>query len=363
MRGVAVCLISVLVGAALPIAASAEPLPEQCRLVPVRGSCKAIMDKAYFDQGRRKCLSFIYDGCGPVVPFDEVEDCRKLCETGAEIRLADFRRVEGRPVIVVDVEYPKAWKDDPAFVARVNGTETASRMIGGGSSPDTNLATLEVFLGTAPLREISIETTVGDRAYRVFTPLFWETAALLLLLDHEGRDEAVLAPADLRFATFKTGAPVVRHNGRQIPAESFVERAGHVALWRVAPEWVEGRNEIAAEATGVDGGILRKTYTFVNLEAGSLPYRQKIRIAYGVPGSRSGPFYRLESSGETLALGADATIAIDAVDDWGWLVREQRLVREVVGAAGGESVLRIYEKAHFLGDERLTREIRLRVVK
>jgi hypothetical protein len=58
----------------------AGTLPEKCRLVPVNGSCKAMMNKYYFDLKTGRCTEYIYDGCGPVVPFDTLGTCRALCE-------------------------------------------------------------------------------------------------------------------------------------------------------------------------------------------------------------------------------------------------------------------------------------------
>lgn len=349
---------------AVPLSVTgAQSLPDRCRLEPVRGNCKAIMEKVYFDQGRRKCVSFNYDGCGPVVPFDEMEDCRKLCETGNELRLAGFRRVEARPFILVDLEYPKDWLDDPAFVARVSGKEVASRKIGGGFTPDVNEATLEIFLGTAPITDLSVETTVDGKTYRVSMPLFWTVSPFLLLLDHAGKDEALLVPAEMRFVVFKAGPPVVRVNGQEIATEPVVGVAGQAALWRVAPKWAAGRNTLSLAATGSAGEALRQNYTFVSLAEGVIPYRQKFRLTYGSPGSRSGPFYRLEVDGQAVALGPDATVDVDTLDQWGWLTRNQQLVREVVGAAAGEATLRIYEKSFFLDAEHLKQTIHLRVTK
>jgi hypothetical protein len=290
-----------------------------------------------------------------------MEDCQSLCETGTELRLADFRRVERMPLVRVDIEYPKDWTEAPVFVAKVSGKEVASRRIGGGSSPDANLATLEVFLGTAPVTELSVETAVGGKAYRVFMPLHWSVAPMLVLLDRFGRNEALLGPTELRFLLFKAGAPVVRLNGAEVTAAEIAGAAGHAALWKVSPNWAPGRNVVAVEATAADGSRLTREYSFVNLADGRLPFRQKAALAYGAPGSRSGPFYRLEAAGDAVALGADATVEVDALDDSGWPTRDQKLVREIVGAAAGEATFRIFEKLHFRGPEQLNQEIRLRV--
>jgi hypothetical protein len=55
-------------------------LPDRCLLLPVKGPCKAMIEKFYFHQASGKCTPYFYDGCGPVVPFDTLEECQKLCE-------------------------------------------------------------------------------------------------------------------------------------------------------------------------------------------------------------------------------------------------------------------------------------------
>jgi len=58
-----------------------ETLPGKCLLVPVNGSCKAMIEKYYFDRKTGRCTQYFYDGCGPVVPFDTLDECRALCES------------------------------------------------------------------------------------------------------------------------------------------------------------------------------------------------------------------------------------------------------------------------------------------
>lgn len=67
---------------ALAVPSPAAELPERCREKPVNGPCKALIEKYHFDQQSRKCKPYFYDGCGEVVPFDTLEECRQLCEEG-----------------------------------------------------------------------------------------------------------------------------------------------------------------------------------------------------------------------------------------------------------------------------------------
>ena len=60
--------------------ASATELPEKCRLAPVKGPCKAMIEKYYFNQTTHTCTAYFYGGCGAVVPFDSLDECKQSCE-------------------------------------------------------------------------------------------------------------------------------------------------------------------------------------------------------------------------------------------------------------------------------------------
>lgn len=63
----------------LPCTVLAESA-DRCSLQPVKGPCKAMIEKFYFDKKSNRCQPYFHDGCGPVVPFDTLEACVKLCE-------------------------------------------------------------------------------------------------------------------------------------------------------------------------------------------------------------------------------------------------------------------------------------------
>ena len=75
------CLVLLAVGCADQNTPS-EPqqnLLSPCNLVPDAGTCKAYFKKYYFDKVEGKCKEFIWGGCGGVVPFNTLEEC-KSCE-------------------------------------------------------------------------------------------------------------------------------------------------------------------------------------------------------------------------------------------------------------------------------------------
>ena len=55
-------------------------LKSACNLEPQDGMCKAFFQKGYYNKIARKCMSFVYGGCGGTVPFESVEACRNICE-------------------------------------------------------------------------------------------------------------------------------------------------------------------------------------------------------------------------------------------------------------------------------------------
>lgn len=93
------CSVNVVYGATLP---------EKCMLMPVNGACKALIDKYYFDQKSGRCTEYIYDGCGPVVPFDTLDECRALCEAAS----ANGNRVES-PVVQTSGKKKSGLVHDP----------------------------------------------------------------------------------------------------------------------------------------------------------------------------------------------------------------------------------------------------------
>lgn len=53
----------------------------RCSLKPHVGRCDALFERYYFDSDEGVCKEFIWGGCGGVVPFDTIEECRDVCES------------------------------------------------------------------------------------------------------------------------------------------------------------------------------------------------------------------------------------------------------------------------------------------
>ena len=51
-----------------------------CEIKPVQGPCEALIYKFYYDQESQSCEEFFWGGCGGVVPFETMEDCKVACE-------------------------------------------------------------------------------------------------------------------------------------------------------------------------------------------------------------------------------------------------------------------------------------------
>jgi len=55
-----------------------------CDLAPEIGLCEAAITKYFFDK-EKGCTSFLWGGCGGVVPFQELSECVDSCETGSGV--------------------------------------------------------------------------------------------------------------------------------------------------------------------------------------------------------------------------------------------------------------------------------------
>jgi len=54
-----------------------EPRVTACSLVPDSGPCFAAFNRYYFDPKEKKCKSFVWGGCGDVVPFATLQECQE----------------------------------------------------------------------------------------------------------------------------------------------------------------------------------------------------------------------------------------------------------------------------------------------
>lgn len=52
-----------------------EPTP-LCLLVPDAGVCNAAFVRYYFDPREKKCKPFTWGGCGGIVPFNTLQECK-----------------------------------------------------------------------------------------------------------------------------------------------------------------------------------------------------------------------------------------------------------------------------------------------
>ena len=59
-----------------------EDKKANCSLAPAPAEerCEAAFKRAFFNPETEKCEVFIYGGCGGVVPFFNLEECRLYCE-------------------------------------------------------------------------------------------------------------------------------------------------------------------------------------------------------------------------------------------------------------------------------------------
>ena len=53
---------------------------DPCGASPEEGDCDGAFVRYFFNQETNNCESFIWGGCGGVVPFESLIDCQNLCE-------------------------------------------------------------------------------------------------------------------------------------------------------------------------------------------------------------------------------------------------------------------------------------------
>ena len=365
-RVLAVCVAGFLLALGSVGDTRAGNSAERCCLEPVNGDCKARITKVRFDQDRNKCVEYIYDGCGPVVPFDDIEECQALCEAGEGIRLDEIRRIDDRPYAVVEVEYPKSWPDEPAFSVSVNGQPADMRWAGGGYSGETQNASFQVFTGAKPVREVRVTSSVDGKQYEAKVDLNWSFPAIALLLDRPGNRDALFEDAELRFFLFKAQDLSILHNGKALVTEPLDGIVRHGEVSRVKPPWQDGLNIITLVATAADGSRIDHEYSFVFLGNGRMAKGETANVIFGFPGSRSGPFFRVGMAGDAVTMEPEALSVIngakiDTPDSQGWLLDGQVLRRSIAGSAPGDATVLFFEKPHFRMPETLVREFRIRV--
>jgi hypothetical protein len=343
----------------------ATDLAERCRLEPVNGSCKARITKARFDQNRKKCVKYAYDGCGTVVPFNDLDKCQALCEVGEDIRLAKIRRIDDRPYAVITVEYPKSWPDELTFSVLVNGQPTDIGWVGSGYSRKTKNATLQAFMGDKPVRDVRVTTVVDGKRYGAGIDLHWSFPAMALLLDRPGNRDAVFDDAALRFFLFKAHTLRVHHNGKPLVPKPVDGIVRHGEVRQVTPAWRDGLNTVTLTTTAADGSRLERSYTFVFLGGGPLVKGETANVVFGYPGHRGGPYFRIDVDGDAVTMEPSRQtkdMKIVRPGPRGWLFNGQVLTRKIIGSAPGEATLKFFETPAYREPERRVREYRIRVV-
>ncbi len=341
----------------------AAELPARCRLPgPEIGECKALLTVAHYDQERNTCVETFYGGCGGVVPFGDIEECRAVCETTEELRLTDLIQVPDSPYLLMRISYPSSW-EEPVFLIRANGQEVDSRWQGGGNAPGVEMLGLLVYPGEQALRKLSVSTVVAGREYDASMTLHRGLQPQIFLLDHSGEQEALFDSPLLHFVLLHAARVEIKHNGREIQAIPRQGLCRHGKGLEIAPQWTAGNNRILVEATSAQGKKISREYSFVYFPDRKITLGETARIAYGEMGSRSGPFYRVESQGQAVTVNElPQPESYHTTDATGWLQARMRPVFEISGVKEGKATLRFFITRHFRLPEELESEYRVEVV-
>jgi len=350
--------------------AGADQLPERCRMeAPATGVCKALFEVYSFNPETNACEESNYGGCGGIVPFKTEEECKRVCETGDRLRLTGIAAEKELPYFVVTVEYPKKW-EQPEFSVSVDGAPVSVRRLGGGHSGAAAVETLAVFSGQSGVKTIVVRTMINGTEHRVTKKHYVAAPEMAVLLDLTGDHEAVFSNDPIRFFLHQVTGPQILVNGVAAVLRSEGTERGTVVSIR--PQWKPGPNVVSLEGTGKSGQPIKKEYRFVSFPdaaapaKASGPYNQagptpgvplqlavseRFTMQYGAPGSRSGPFHTVASSGTALRVQEKNPLMMKVfvLDKDGWLVPVGTHVWEVTGIEPGSGVLEFSVKQHFRG--------------
>jgi hypothetical protein len=327
------------------------------------GPCKAAFERYQYDPKSGTCREILWGGCGEPVPFETKAECLRVCAGAQGLLLTELKPYPDGllPYALVSLEYPKDW-ENPEFTIRVNGAEVPFRKWGGGFSPEKQDATFLLFPGAAATLDVTVQALVGGKSYEATDRLRWNVWSMAGLLDSPGRLEAVLKARPLRFWAFPADGVRVLWNGRPLAPRLEPLSGKPVGLFSLEPEWQAGKNLLSIETTGQDGKRAAAEYSFMYLPNGTIGLGESLAIPYGRPGSKSGPFYSVELSGDSLVSVRDGEESYFILDRDGWALDRSVLVKRVKAERPGESRVRILVKRHFLQGQELDREFRITVV-
>jgi hypothetical protein len=178
------------------------------------------------------------------------------------------------------------------------------------------------------------------------------------LVNHAGDRALILEPEPLTLVTVNLDDASVRFNGAEVQAEPLGQDA---KIRRFVPRWLPGRNTLAVRGTAADGTAVSKEFSFVHVAGGSLAAGETAILTFGVPSSKSGPFFRVVVEGPALHAAPPSQAAVYVVSADGWLSRESRVTQELRAVTPGTAVVRVFEKPHFRQPEELRKAITITV--
>jgi hypothetical protein len=329
-------------------------LPDvRCEQKPERGPCKALFERFHYHAKDRKCLPFFWGGCEGTVPFETLEECKKVCEPPETLRIKELRSLNDDLYAVVYLEYPKGWEAGD-FQVLVAGKEVNARRRSGGYSDDRRMESLLFFPGKPGVKRVSVKAAVEGREAETSGSLEWKPRPFAVLLDYLGDGMLVTARVKLRVVTANTGEVTLLFNGKAMKPEVLGRDA---TLLSFDPPWRPGLNSLSVEGKGVDGTTVSRSYSFVYSEGEiRLGEAALMSLNVGREGSKSGPFYSVTIEGDAIATVKDLTVDAYVMDDGGWVGSEARLVRELKAVKPGRASVKIFEKPHFLQTKSLKEE-------
>lgn len=271
---------------------------------------------------------------------------------------------------LVEVHFSKAWMEvpDSAFKVTLDSQPATVEWIGNGFADDAE-RDFYLYPGTAGRKQLQVSLTVDGKTLTARKELTVTAAPLIRLLNHVPY-EGVFENPTLTFMVFEAKNPVVTVNDKQVAAEAKPsDNFPGIALLTLTPSLRPGTNRIEVAAEGPGGERVLHTSTLFFAANNTVKVGDKFNLVWGHMGSRSGPFFHLESTQKPLAITSGPTrtpmLSLDAPRNGtpgGWILPDQIFTYAIAAELAGKSELRFEEQGNWMIPSRVAKTVPVTIV-
>jgi hypothetical protein len=281
-----------------------------------------------------------------------------ICCCTIKIQAAGVLRIEkvepmkvngGEPSFAtMEVSYPGDWQKGTWQVA-VNGKKAVFEVTGYGSGGGRNSESFFIYLGASGGKKIEVIFKTDSITAKAKKTTEFKSSGDLLLLDRfDG--EAVLEETALHFWSYFIKDAKVKVNGVPLPLEvPSVAVAEGIVLLSCKPHLQPGANIIEYSGKQTNGKDFNHKISLFFIKDHKVKIADRFNFGYGHPGSKSGPFYKLELTGNGLAVDNNhQEMFFPTLFKEQWLIQSSIYCGAVTAKEPGVAVLRVMVKNHFL---------------